>query len=84
MEEGHGVERVNQVASTTSMVAEDAPILQPSDRVLDPGAAPSVSAPGSVAHDAVVSEHGRHELDHAPVAAIGEHSTVSSTQLLDI
>ena len=72
------------MASTASMVAKDAPVLEPSDRVLDPGAASSVSAPGTVAYDAAVSKHRRYELGDAPVAAIGEHPTMLSTQLLDI
>jgi len=61
------------------MVAEDAPVLQASDRVLAPGAASSVPTPSSIAHDAVVPKHWRDELDHAPVTAVGEHPTMSPT-----
>ena len=73
MEERDGVERVSQMASTASMVAEDSPVLQLGNRVLDPGTASSMSAPGSVAHAAALSKHGRYELGDAPVTAIGEH-----------
>ena len=41
-------------------------------------------APGAIADDAIVSEHGGDELVDAAVAAVGKDPAVSPTELFDV
>jgi hypothetical protein len=65
------------------MIAQDAPILEPSDGVFDAGSPAAVTVPGSVADDPVAAKQRRHQLANATIATVGERATVFSTELLD-
>jgi hypothetical protein len=65
------------------VVAQDSPLLEARDGVLDPSAPPPVAPPGGVSHDSIASKHGGDELGDAAVAAVCEHAAVTAAQLLD-
>jgi hypothetical protein len=71
------------VASASAVVAQDAPVLEPSDGVFAAGSAPAMMAPGPVADDPVTAKQRRHQLADATIATVGEHATLFSTQGLD-
>jgi hypothetical protein len=49
VQEGDRLEGVREMAGTTAMIAQDAPVLEASDGVLDPGATSTMATPCSVA-----------------------------------
>ncbi len=83
MKDGDGLQGRLEMAASSAMVAKDAPVFEPGNRVLDPCSTPSMPTPDSVTHDAVAAESRRDELGHAAVAAIGQHAAVHLRQDLD-
>ena len=83
MEQGHCVDRVSEVASASAVVAKHTPVLQASDRVLDPGAPPAMSTPCSITDDPVPAKDRCYQLVDAAIATVCEHATVFATQLFD-
>lgn len=83
MEEGDGIQGVLEMPRATAMVAQNSPVLQAGDRMLDPRAAAAMAAPGQVAQDAIAAEDRRDELGHAAVAAIGQNAPVVLAERLD-
>jgi hypothetical protein len=79
----HGTEGVIEMMPPASVVAEDPPVLEPGDRVLDSRSSPSMNSPAPVAYDATASEARRAQFLDAAVAAIGEHTSVRPAQNLD-
>ncbi len=65
------------------MVAQDSPVLEACDGVLDASAPLAVPPPGGIPHDAASAKPWRHELVDATVSAVGEDPPVLSTQDLD-
>ena len=58
------------------MVAQDAPVLEPGDGVLDTSPPLSMAMPLVVTHEPVLAKARCHELVHTPVAAIGEYPSM--------
>jgi hypothetical protein len=65
------------------MVPQDTPVLEASDRVLDPCSPPAMSTPRAVAQDPSSAKHRRDELGDAAVAAVGEDATMLLAERLD-
>lgn len=65
-----------EVATTTSVITQDSPVFEASDRVLDESPTLTMAATSAVADDAVTFECWRDELGDLAVATIGEHSFV--------
>lgn len=83
MEEGDCADRVGDVSSSATMVAQDAPVLEPCDRVFDTCALTTMASPRGVAHDNSAPKRRRAELVHTTVATIRQHSAMSSAERLD-
>lgn len=83
MEERDGAKSVVEVVSATSVIAENAPTLEPGDRVLDTCSALAMTPPRAVADDATVAKCGRDELGDAAIAAVGKDSAMALAELLD-
>jgi hypothetical protein len=83
VEERHRGDRVGEVVTAASMVAEYAPVFEPCDRMLDARAASAMATPGTVPHDSVAAEAGCGQLGDAAVSAVGEHPAVAATQGFD-
>ena len=79
VKKGDGSDGVREVTATAPVIAEDAPILEASDRMFDPGAAATMSSPGSVAEDSVALKHRGDELGDALVTSVGEDAPVLRT-----
>jgi len=75
---------VSEMTATTAMISQDAPVLEASDGVLDPGSASTMATPGSVAQDPVSPERRRDELGDSAVPTVGEHATVLLTKRFDV
>lgn len=73
----------DEMTPTLPVIAQDPPLLEPRDHVLDPRATPAMSPPRVVPHDPVATKHGRDELVDASIAAIGEYAAVQAAQTLD-
>ena len=65
------------------MIAQDAPIFEPGDGVLDARPTSTVATPRGVSNDAATREAWCNELVDASIAAVGENATVVLGQLLD-
>ena len=83
MEDGDGVERVGEVLRTAAMVAQDSPVLQAGDGVLDSSAAPTMATPRAVAQDAPATEDRRDQLGNAAVTPVGQYAPVVPAEGLD-
>jgi hypothetical protein len=79
----NGANGVIEMAATTAMVAEDAPVLESGDRVLHTGSPSAMAAPHTVTNDPVATKHRRRELRETTVGAICEHAFVRSTKRCD-
>jgi hypothetical protein len=80
VEECDRATRTIEVVTSTPMVAQDAPCLEPGDRVFDACSAPSMMAPPAITHDSIVVEDGCDELWDATIATVGKDSSVVATQ----
>src|ERR1043165_666916 len=69
--------RCDEVVTSTAMVSQDPPVLQPRDGVLHACTAMPMASPDLVANDAIALEPGRRKFGNATVAAVGEHLTVT-------
>jgi hypothetical protein len=76
VQESHGCERLVQVSASSPMVAQDAPVLEPGDGMLDTSPPLSMVTPPVVTHEPVLAKARCHELVHTPVAAIGEYPSM--------
>jgi len=65
VEEGDGLERISQVTAATTMVSQDAPVLETSNCMLNPGSPSTVSTPPPVPQDPVSAKHRCDELGMA-------------------
>ena len=83
MKRSHSLKGVPKVVATTSMIAEDAPILEPGDGVLDTGSSAAVAAPGGVATYTTADKPRGHELVDASIAPVGEHPSMTPAQAFD-
>ena len=84
MKEGDGLQRDREVATAAAMVAQDAPVLQTGDRVLDPGTAASMAFPGPIAADPCALKDRCDELRDAAIASVSEDATVRLAQCLEM
>ena len=84
MQQCDGLKRMRQALAAPTVVTQDTPVLEPSDRVLNACAALAVTLPGAVTKDTVAAEDGRHELWNTAIATVGEHASVEFAQLLDL
>jgi hypothetical protein len=82
VEEADRAERGLQVASTSAMIAEDTPVLESGDRVLDPCSATPVPSPPMIADDAIALKSRCNKLRDPSVSAVGEHPSVALTPRL--
>ena len=71
------------MVAAASVVAEDAPILEPCDGVLDSRSTSTVDSPASVADDAAIAKQGRAQLGDASVSTVCENSAVGLAQGLE-
>jgi hypothetical protein len=76
VKEGDGFQRGGEMTRTAAMVAQHSPVLQPCDRMFDPGTPSPVASPGAIAADPVALEHRRDELRDAAIAAVSEDAGV--------
>ena len=76
VQEGDRLKGVREMTATTAMIAQDAPVLEASDGVLDPGSTSTMAAPCSVSKDPVPAKRRRDELGDSAVSTVGEHATV--------
>jgi hypothetical protein len=58
------------------MIAQNAPVLQSGDGVLDAGSSAAVSTPLSVTHDSVLAKHRCDQLGDAALSAVREDTAV--------
>jgi hypothetical protein len=72
------------MTATTAMIAQDTPVLEASDGVLDPCSTSMMSTPCSVAQDPVPAKRRRDELGDAAVGTVGEDATVLLAERLDV
>ena len=84
MEEGNCANRLQEMSASSPVITEDAPVLEPSERVFDACAALAMTPPRAITHDAVVGADRRNQLRDATVAAIGEDSLVALAQHFDL
>jgi hypothetical protein len=73
----------DKVLSTTSMITQDSPVFQTSQRVLDTSATTTVTTPVCITNDAVATESRRDELVDASIATVGKDASVHRAELLD-
>jgi hypothetical protein len=71
------------VLRTSAMVAQDSPVLQAGDGVLDASAAAAVASPRAVAQDAPAAEDRCDQLVDAAVTAVGQDASVEAAECLD-
>lgn len=83
VESTDGAERVVKMMTTTAVVAQDTPILEAGDRMLDTGSALAMNAPRPIADDSPLVKARRSELRNTAIAAVSENSPVSSAARLD-
>jgi hypothetical protein len=72
------------MTATTAMIAQDAPVLEASDGVLDPGSTSTMATPCSVSQDPVSAKPRRDELGDSAVSTVGEHATMLLAKRLDV
>jgi hypothetical protein len=83
VEEGDGGDGMREVASAPTMIAEDPPVLEAGDGVLDASAAPAMPTPGAIADDTIPSEDGDAKAADTAVSAVRENATMPKAQRLD-
>lgn len=76
MEDSDRAQGDGKMAGASAVIAEDAPVLEASDDVLDAGSAAAVATPSTVTQDAVPAKARRDELGNTAVATIGEDAPV--------
>ena len=81
VKEGDGSDGVREVTTTAPVIAEDAPVLEASDRMFDPGATATMSSPGSVAKDAVAAKQGGDELGDGADLVISGYVRIAKQDL---
>ena len=80
MEVRDRAERRFQMTCASPVVAEHAPVLEPSDRMLDPRTTTSVLPPPMITHDAIPSKLRCDELENTSVSAVGQHTSMPLTK----
>ena len=83
MKEGDRANRIEEDTASSAMVAQDAPVLEPRDRVLDPSASLSMPPPRLVSDDPILVKSRRSQFRDSSIAAIGKHAPVLATACLD-
>jgi hypothetical protein len=83
VKEGDRLERIREVTAAPAMVAQDTPVLEASNRVLDSGSTPTMSTPRSVAQDPRPAKHRRDEFG-AAISAVGKDATMLLADCLDV
>jgi len=73
-----GAERRLKVTSATAMIAQDAPVFEPGDRVLDACPATTVGSPNGITEDSAPAKSRSDQLGYAAVAAVGEDAALGS------
>src|SRR5882672_9008664 len=72
------------MTAATAMVAQDTPVLEASNRVLDPGSTSTMSAPRSVAQEPVTAKYRRDELGDSAIATVGKDAPMLLAERLDV
>jgi hypothetical protein len=67
-----------KVATSSTMITQHAPVLEPGDRVLDACATAAMVPPLSISKDPSSTKSRCDELANAAVSTIGQHATVGS------
>lgn len=73
-----------KVHTSSSVISEASPVLEPRDRVFDACAASTMDPPHSISDDSPTAKTRRDELADATVATIREHSSMTAAQFLDL
>ncbi|MEO7733871.1 MAG: hypothetical protein ABIY55_23100 [Kofleriaceae bacterium] len=76
VKERDGLERLVEVTSATSMIAQHTPALEPGDRVLDSRSPSSMSPPDTIADDSPAPKPRDLEVGHTSVATVREDATM--------
>ena len=64
------------MTAATAMIPQDPPVLETSNRVLDPSSTSTMATPHSVAQDRVSAKRRRDELGDATVPTVGKNATM--------
>ena len=72
VEDGHRGRGGRELATASAVVAENAAVLQASERVLDAGTAPTVAAPGANPSDPVAPDDGDAKASDGAVPTVGQ------------
>ena len=83
MENGNSLDRCGEVTTAAAMIAQDAPVLQASDGVLDARSAVAMATPRSIAHDPATAKHRCDELGYAAIATVGQDAAMLLAERLD-
>jgi hypothetical protein len=79
----NGFDGVSEVTTTAAVIAEDTPVLEACDGVLDACSTSAMETPHAIADDSVLAKHGCDELGDTSIAAVGEDAPVRLAQRLD-
>jgi hypothetical protein len=83
VQEGDRLKGLREMSATTSVISQDPPVLETSNRVLDPGSTATMSTPRAVTQNPVSAKCRRDELRDAAIPAIGKDATMLLAECLD-
>ncbi|MFO0584143.1 MAG: hypothetical protein U0229_17860 [Anaeromyxobacter sp.] len=83
MKDGDGSHGCREMVAASAVVAEDAPVLEASEGVLDASPAAAMATPGAISNDPVAPEDGDAKASDAAVPAVGKHAPVLEAERLD-
>lgn len=84
MQYGDRSYRLEKPRSAPAVVAENTPVFESGNRMLDACPPPTMSSPASVSRDAATTKPGRNELGNSAVRAVRKHTSVKPREPLDL